>query len=247
MRREGEHTGNHGPGKRAMDDKIRILVVDDEPDIRQVVRLMLEAKGYEVYLASNGAEAVECVKSKQDMDLVIMDIMMPGISGVEACRLIREISTVPVLFLTARTQDADKVDAYDSGGDDYLGKPFSQAELLAKVSSLVRRYRNYRGKPESADEIQGLRLLKDKNAVAKEGETIDLTNVEYSILEFLMKNRGRPISAQCLYEGVWKEKYLPSSSNTVMVHILNLRKKIEKDAANPKIIHTVWGKGYQIG
>ena len=230
-----------------MEDKIRILVVDDEPDIRQVVRLMLEAKGYEVFTATNGDEAVSCMAEKQDMDLVIMDIMMPGMSGVEACRRIREISTVPVLFLTARTQDGDKVDAYSSGGDDYLGKPFSRAELLAKVSSLVRRYRDYRGKPESADEVQGLRLMKDKNAVVRGGETIDLTNVEYSILEFLMKNRGQPISAQRLYEGVWKEKYLPSSSNTVMVHILNLRKKIEQDAANPKIIHTVWGKGYQIG
>lgn len=230
-----------------MEEKIRILVVDDEPDIRQVVRLMLEAKGYEVFTATNGDEAVSCMAEKQDMDLVIMDIMMPGISGVEACRRIREISTVPVLFLTARTQDGDKVDAYSSGGDDYLGKPFSRAELLAKVSSLVRRYRDYRGKPESADEVQGLRLMKDKNAVVRGGETIDLTNVEYSILEFLMKNRGQPISAQRLYEGVWKEKYLPSSSNTVMVHILNLRKKIEQDAANPKIIHTVWGKGYQIG
>ncbi len=230
-----------------MEEKIRILVVDDEPDIRQVVRLMLEAKGYEVFTATNGDEAVSCMAEKQDMDLVIMDIMMPGISGVEACRRIRGISTVPVLFLTARTQDGDKVDAYSSGGDDYLGKPFSRAELLAKVSSLVRRYRDYRGKPESADEVQGLRLMKDKNAVVRGGETIDLTNVEYSILEFLMKNRGQPISAQRLYEGVWKEKYLPSSSNTVMVHILNLRKKIEQDAANPKIIHTVWGKGYQIG
>ena len=230
-----------------MEEKIRSLVVDDDPDIRQVVRLMLEAKGYEVFTATNGDEAVSCMAEKQDMDLVIMDIMMPGISGVEACRRIREISTVPVLFLTARTQDGDKVDAYSSGGDDYLGKPFSRAELLAKVSSLVRRYRDYRGKPESADEVQGLRLMKDKNAVVRGGETIDLTNVEYSILEFLMKNRGQPISAQRLYEGVWKEKYLPSSSNTVMVHILNLRKKIEQDAANPKIIHTVWGKGYQIG
>ena len=238
--------GGRSP-ETTMEEKIRILVVDDEPDIRQVVRLMLEAKGYEVFTATNGDEAVSCMAEKQDMDLVIMDIMMPGISGVEACRRIREISTVPVLFLTARTQDGDKVDAYSSGGDDYLGKPFSRAELLAKVSSLVRRYRDYRGKPESADEVQGLRLMKDKNAVVRGGETIDLTNVEYSILEFLMKNRGQPISAQRLYEGVWKEKYLPSSSNTVMVHILNLRKKIEQDAANPKIIHTVWGKGYQIG
>ena len=229
-----------------MEEKIKILIVDDEPDIRTVLRLMLEAKGYEVYDEPSGMDAVGFMKTNKDVDLIIMDIMMPGISGVEACRLIRETGcTVPVLFLTARTQEDDKLQAYSSGGDDYLGKPFSKAELLAKVTSLIRRYREYKGKPD-APVAEGIVLDRDKTAVIRDGERIELTHVEYNILKYLMDNRGEAISAQRLYEGVWQERYLPSSSNTVMVHILNLRKKIEQDAANPRIIHTVWGKGYQI-
>jgi len=229
-----------------MEEKVKILVVDDEADIRTVVRLMLEGRGYEVYEAPGGAESVAFLAEHPDMDLIIMDIMMPRMNGVEAVRKIREKSTVPVLFLTARTQDADKVEAYGSGGDDYLGKPFSRAELLARVSSLVRRYREYRGKPEGLTAGPVLRLDRARSAVLRDGESIELTRVEFNILSYLLDHRGEAISAQRLYEDVWQEKYLPSSSNTVMVHILNLRKKIERDASEPRIIRTIWGKGYQV-
>ena len=174
--------------------------------------------------------------------------MMPGIDGIEACAKIREISPAPVLFLTAKTQESDKYNAYSSGGDDFLSKPFSQPELLMKVDSLIRRYRVYRGKSFASAESISDRILVDteKRKIYKDGEALDITDTEYMIFMYLLKNRGKPVSAYELYEGVWGEKYMPSSANTVMVHMLNLRKKIEDDAASPKIIRTVWGKGYQI-
>ena len=134
-------------------DKIRILAVDDEPDLRSLLRILLTSKGYEVLEAASGQEAVDTLRSEPRIDLVIMDIMMPGLSGVEACAEIRKFSTVPMLFLTAKSQLADKAEAYASGGDDYLPKPFSQNELLMKVESLTRRYRVYKGKQEGASGI----------------------------------------------------------------------------------------------
>ena len=186
-----------------------------------------------------------------ETDLVIMDIMMPGLNGIEACAQIREHSSAPILFLTAKTLEDDKAQAYGAGGDDYLGKPFSQAELLMKVESLVRRYRIYRGKPKQVEApamkvSKRLVLCEEKGYVIREGEVIPLTNKEVEILRFFMDRPGRVIDARMLYEGVWRDKYLPSSTNTVMVHILNLRKKLESDYTNPTLIRTVWGKGYQL-
>jgi len=225
---------------------IRILAVDDEPDLRALLRILLNNKGYEVLEAASGQEAVDLVRSEPRIDLVIMDIMMPGLSGVEACAEIRKFSTVPMLFLTAKSQLADKAAAYSSGGDDYLAKPFSQNELMMKVESLTRRYRIYKGKQEG---LGGLDLQLDENrgVAIRNGQTIDLTDKEFAILRFFFRNRGRTLDVQTVYEGVWGEKFLPSSNNTVMVHILNLRKKLELDPANPKLIRTVWGKGYQFG
>lgn len=229
-----------------MDDNTKnsaILVVDDDSGIRRVLRLLLEAQGYAVITASDGAQALEEVKTGKAIDLIILDIMMPGIDGVETCGEIRRYTTAPVLFLTAKTQEADKLDAYAQGGDDFLGKPFSQAELLAKVNSLLRRYIIYKGK---IPDENGIELDKKRRGAIKNGEVIELTDLELNIFEFLMSRRGSVVSARELYENVWGEKFLASSTNTVMVHILNLRKKIEDDAANPKFIRTVWGKGYQI-
>ena len=227
-------------------DMIRILAVDDEPDLRSLLRILLKNRGYEVLEAASGTEAVELVRSEPRIDLVIMDIMMPGLNGVQACAEIRKFSTVPMLFLTAKSQLTDKAEAYASGGDDYLAKPFSQNELMMKVESLTRRYRIYKGKtePSAPPEIQ----LDEKHTCAiRNGQRIDLTDKEFAILRFFVQNRGRTVDVQKVYESVWGEKYLPSSNNTVMVHILNLRKKLEADPANPKLIRTVWGKGYQFG
>ena len=227
-------------------DKIRILAVDDEPDLRSLLRILLTNKGYEVLEAASGDEAVELVRSKPRIDLVIMDIMMPGLNGIEACAEIRKFSTVPMLFLTAKSQLSDKTAAYASGGDDYLPKPFSQNELMLKVESLTRRYRVYKGKLEPSTTLD-VTLDERRCCAVRNGQIIDLTDKEYAILRFFFQNRGKTVDVQTVYEGVWGEKFLPSSNNTVMVHILNLRKKLEPDPANPKLIRTVWGKGYQFG
>ena len=229
-----------------MMDMIRILAVDDEPDLRSLLRILLKNRGYEVLEAASGTEAVELVRSEPRFDLVIMDIMMPGLSGVEACAEIRKFSTVPMLFLTAKSQLTDKAEAYASGGDDYLAKPFSQNELMMKVEALTRRYRIYKGKTEPAAPLD-IRLDEKHTCAIRNGQRIDLTDKEFAILRFFVQNRGRTVDVQKVYESVWGEKYLPSSNNTVMVHILNLRKKLEADPANPKLVRTVWGKGYQFG
>ena len=227
-------------------DMIRILAVDDEPDLRSLLRILLKNKGYEVLEAASGREAVEKVRSEPRIDLVIMDIMMPGLSGVEACAEIRKFSTVPMLFLTAKSQLSDKAEAYASGGDDYLAKPFSQNELMMKVESLTRRYRIYKGKVETPP-VLDIVLDEKRGCAIRSGHKIELTDKEFAILRFFFQNRGRTMDVRTVYEGVWGEKFLPSSNNTVMVHILNLRKKLEADPANPKLIRTVWGKGYQFG
>ena len=227
-------------------DMIRILAVDDEPDLRSLLRILLKNKGYEVLEAASGREAVELVRSEPRIDLVIMDIMMPGLNGVQACAEIRKFSTVPMLFLTAKSQLADKAEAYASGGDDYLAKPFSQNELMMKVESLTRRYRVYKGKQDPGTGLD-IRLDESRSCALRNGERIELTDKEFAILRFFFRNRGKTLDVQTVYEGVWGEKYMPSSNNTVMVHILNLRKKLEQDPANPKLIRTVWGKGYQFG
>ena len=223
----------------------RILIVDDDPDIRKVLFLLLSST-YTVSEAADGTSAVEYIKKNPDTDLVIMDVMMPGMSGIEACTALRKYSNAPVLFLTAKSAEDDRISAYNSGGDDFLSKPFSQAELLAKVSSLLRRYTEYRGKPEEVVEIGNLVVDFGSHTVTNNGEILDLTDKEHSILEYMLKNRGVTLNAKEIYEAVWEEVYLPGSGSTVMVHILNLRRKIEEDPSNPKILRTVWGKGYQI-
>lgn len=228
-----------------MENDVRILIVDDEPDIRNLVRILLTNKGYRVTEAASGEGAL-AIWEDGAFDLVILDIMMPGMDGVDACRKIRQRSAVPILFLTAKTQITDKITAYESGGDDYLPKPFSRQELLMKVESLVRRYRVYRGKDQRLP--HGPVALDEANRRAlRNGDPVELTDKEYEILRFLMNRAGKVVDVRSLYEGVWGEKYLSSSNNTVMVHILNLRKKLEEDPANPKFIRTVWGKGYQFG
>ena len=229
-----------------MDEKIRVLAVDDEPDLRSLLRILLQNQGCEVVECCCGQEAVDTLRRDGRFDLVIMDIMMPGLSGVEACQQIREFSAVPMLFLTAKTQLGDKAQAYASGGDDYLAKPFSQKELMLKVESLIRRYRVYKGKRDMV-EGDALELDEAQGCALRSGKRVELTDKEYAILRFFFQHRGQTLDVRTVYEGVWGEKFLPSSNNTVMVHILNLRKKLEQDPANPKLIRTVWGKGYQFG
>ena len=228
-------------------DNIKILVVDDEADIRRIIRLILEKKGYSVVEAANGVAAVDAVKTG-DIALVLMDIMMPKMSGVNATVKIREFSSVPILFLTAKSLERDKESAYRSGGDDYLVKPFSAAELVMKVESLLRRYIVYQGKKADSKEIElacGVEVDMETKTVYKNGKEVVLREKEHDIFFFLLENRGNTLDPNAIFEAVWQEQALSSSANNVMVNMLGLRKKLEDDPSNPKIIKTVWGKGYQ--
>lgn len=227
----------------------KILIVDDEKDIRKLVGIYLKRQGYQILEAENGKQAIDLVRENSDIDLIVMDIMMPEMSGTESCAVIREFSSVPVLFLTAKTQEPDKNEAYDTGGDDFLSKPFEQGELIRKVKALIRRYNVYKGREDNADGILRVGTISIdpyKRVVMKENEVIHLTDKEFALLFFLVKNRGRSWNLDELYENIWQEKYLPSSSNTVMVHVLRLRQKIEDNPAQPEIIRTIYGKGYQV-
>lgn len=228
-----------------MIEQSHILIVDDDPDIRKVLEILLKEK-YFVSQAADGPSAIACLRANPQIDLVILDVMMPGMSGYDVCTELRKISNVPILFLTARTAEDDRITAYASGGDDFLSKPFSPGELTAKVVSLLRRYREYRGKPDIGLSLGELEVDLAARSVKRLGVPVALTDTEYSILEYMLKNRGRTVTAPELYEAVWKEKFLAGSGNTVMVHVLNLRRKIEETPSSPKIIRTVWGKGYQI-
>ena len=228
-----------------MIEQSHILIVDDDPDIRKVLEILLKEK-YFVSQAADGPSAIACLRANPQIDLVILDVMMPGMSGYDVCTELRKLSNVPILFLTARTAEDDRLTAYSSGGDDFLSKPFSPGELTAKVVSLLRRYREYRGKPDIGLSLGELEVDLASRSVKRLGVGVALTDTEYSILEYMLKNRGRTVTASELYEAVWKEKFLAGSGNTVMVHVLNLRRKIEESPSSPKIIRTVWGKGYQI-
>ncbi|MCD8383089.1 MAG: response regulator transcription factor [Clostridiales bacterium] len=232
-----------------------ILVADVEPEIRQLLHILLRNKGYQVIEAANGRDAVDMVDKHPELDLILLDIMMPEISGLEACRRIRERTKAPILFLTARNTERDKGAAYDMGGDDYLAKPFSQGELLMKVTSLIRRYRVYGGAGEdesgdSAGQWNGAAdaLTVDAKArrVKKHGREVKLTDKELDLLLYLLQHRGEILDIKSIYEAVWQSKYMPSSDNNVMVYIQRLRKKLEDDPVNPTLIRTVYGRGYQV-
>ncbi len=228
---------------------MKILLVDDEAEIRRVLRILFENRGDSVIEAADGAEAIRIMSETPDVDICIMDIMMPSMNGVEATAEIRRFSGVPILFLTAKSFEGDKLDAYTSGGDDYVVKPFSPRELLMKVSALVRRYNQYSGKEGDADSItlsSGILLRPQRREVLKNGEPVDIRDKEFDVLVFLAQNKGKTVSAAEIYEAVWQEMALPSSNNTVTVHILNLRRKLEDVSSMPKLIRTVWGRGYQI-
>ncbi len=227
-----------------------ILVADDEPEIRQLLRILLTKKGYDVLEAVNGEDAVQQAKRNPELDLILMDIMMPGLSGLEACRQIRIYTKAPILFLTARNTEQDKAMAYEYGGDDYLAKPFSQGELMMKVASLIRRYRVYGGmlnvSPLRGNAADALSVDVRARRVKKHDQEIKLTDKEMDLLLFLLAHRGETMDVRTLYEAVWKNKYMPSSDNNIMVYIQRLRKKLEDEPANPTLIRTIYGRGYQI-
>lgn len=228
-----------------------ILIIEDDPAIREGVRILMEGENFHVIEAENGFEGLK--KISDSINLVILDVMMPGISGYKTCKEIRKKSNIPVLFLTAKDQESDKLLGLMSGGDDYLVKPFSYAELLARVKALLRRYLVYdkagEGEPGSGIseewiERKYIRINTRNNCAYVSGKEVNLTEMEYKILLLLISSPDKIFSVQNIYESVWEAPYLYSSGNTVMVHIRRLRKKIEKDPQNPEVIVSVWGKGY---
>ena len=228
----------------------KILIIDDDRDITQIIRILLEGEGFETCTAYSGAQALASLD--ETVELIILDIMMPGMSGLRVCEELRKSSTVPILFLTAKSQESDKLLGLTAGGDDYLAKPFSFAELSARVKALLRRYCVYLGKEQAPQkprnttlEAHGVRLALDCNRVWVDEREVDLTETEYKILRLLMQNPQRIYSIQVIYETVWNEPYYYVSNGTVMVHIRNLRMKVEDDPQNPARICTVWGKGYR--
>lgn len=228
---------------------MRILLADDEIEIRNVLKILLNNSGHEVIEACDGQMAVSLMHENTDIDLCIMDIMMPKLSGIKATEQIRKFSDVPVLFLTAKSLDGDKMSAYQSGGDDYVVKPFAPKELLFKVDALTRRYNHYNNKEPEADAVKlpyGISVNFARREVLRNGVPVDIRDKEYEVLAYLVRNRGTTVSPKNLYEAVWEEMSLPSSNNTVTVHVLNLRRKLEDDPSSPKLIRTVWGRGYQI-
>lgn len=226
----------------------KILFADDDSEIREVLRLLLAGEGYEVLEASSGEQALELLDDSTD--LVILDVMMPGMGGCAACAEIRRQSAVPVLFLTAKSQDSDKTLGFSVGGDDYLVKPFSYTELISRVKAMLRRYCVYGAKQETAAGViqccDNVEIDLSRCQVRVDGQEVVLTDTEYRILHLLASHKKKVFSAQNIYESIWNEPYFYTSNNTVMVHIRNIRRKLGDDPQNSRTIRTVWGRGYRI-
>lgn len=225
----------------------RILIVDDEKEIADLVELFLTNEGFQVCKYYTGAEAMECIQTTS-LDLAILDVMLPDMDGFTICQKIRENHIYPIIMLTAREQEMDKITGLTLGADDYVTKPFRPLELIARVKAQLRRYKRYSG-PEADEDVitvSGLVLDREKHSCLLNEKPISLTPIEFSILWYLCRNKGKVVSSEELFRVVWKEKYFTSSNNTVMVHIRHIREKMKDSAENPKYIKNVWGVGYKI-
>lgn len=228
-------------------EKQTILIVDDEKEIRDLIEIYLANEGYETLKATNGVEALE-MADKNHVDLIILDIMMPKKDGIQACMELRKTKNMPVIMLSAKTQDMDKILGLTSGADDYLTKPFNPLELIARVKSQLRRYytlNSEKPRNENILVLDDIVINISTREVKKGNDLIKLTKTEFDMLEYMTRNTGIVLSVEKIYENVWKEEFL-GSENTVMVHIRKLREKIEDDPRNPRYIKTVWGVGYKV-
>lgn len=225
-----------------------ILVVDDDHDIVNAIAALLEREGYRIYKAYNGIEAVDALM-QYDVQLILIDVMMPRMDGLSAMMKIRTMKNIPIIVLSAKSEDSDKILGLSMGADDYITKPYNPMELVARVQSNLRRYLSL-GAADSVHKsnvikIGGLSLDRDEKQVYTDGEPVKLTATEYKILEFLMENAGRVFSAEQIYSHIWNEDSY-SVENTVMVHIRHIREKIEINPADPRYLKVVWGIGYKI-
>ena len=225
-----------------------ILVVDDEAAIADLVEICLKNEGYTVHKFYTGKEALSCVESTH-LDLAILDVMLPDVDGFTLCQKIREDHLFPILMLTAKVEDMDKITGLTLGADDYITKPFNPLELVARVKTQLRRCTRYNQAaaepPEESCDIRGLQISLTTHKCSLYGEPLSLTPLEFSILWYLCSHRGQVVSSEALFEAVWGEKYM-DSNNTVMSHIARLREKLHENSRRPKFIKTVWGVGYTI-
>ncbi|MGG4455321.1 response regulator transcription factor [Brevibacillus porteri] len=226
--------------------KYQVLVVDDEEEIRDAIEIYLKNESITVFKACNGQEALD-VLEREDIQLILMDIMMPKMDGMTATFQIRQKKNIPIIMLSAKSEDTDKILGLNIGADDYVTKPFNPLELIARVKSQLRRFTNLGSAQMTEDEIQvrGLTLNKSTKNVAIDGNEVRLTATEYKILELLMENKGRVFSIEEIYERVWREPYM-NAENTVAVHVRRIREKIEINPKEPKYLKVVWGIGYKI-
>lgn len=228
---------------------IKVLVVDDEQSISDLIEVYLKNEGYTVCKFYNGQDALGCVESEQ-LELAILDVMLPDIDGFTLCRKIRESHNFPIIMLTAKGEEIDKITGLTLGADDYITKPFRPLELVARVKAQLRRFTKYNSagslREENLIQLSGLVLNKDTHECTLNEMALPLTPTEFSILWVLCSNRGHVVSSEELYHEVWGDKYFTNSNNTVMVHIRHLREKMRDSTEHPKYIKTVWGVGYKI-
>lgn len=227
-----------------------IMIVDDEEAIANLVEVYLQNEGFTVHKCLNATQALECVE-REKLDLAILDVMLPDLDGFTLCQKIREHHLFPILMLTAKVEDMDKITGLTLGADDYITKPFNPLELMARVKTQLRRYKRYNvadsAVQEAPDEydIRGLHISRSSHKCQLNGEELPLTPLEFNILWYLCEHQGSVVSSEELFEAVWGEKYL-DNNNTVMAHIARLREKLKEPARRPKYVKTVWGVGYTI-
>lgn len=226
-----------------------VLVIDDEIEIVELIEVYLNNEGYKVFKAYNGSDAINII-NKEDVHVIILDVMMPKIDGFQLCMKIRKAYNVPIIMLSAKSQDMDKIQGLSTGADDYMTKPFNPMELIARVKSQIRRYMFLNEKSNEYNDIdiiefKDITINKKNHKVLFLGKELKLTPTEYEILLLLGNNLGRVFSSEEIFKEIWKEKYF-EGNNTVMVHMWRLREKIEENPKEPKIIETVWGVGYKI-
>ncbi|MFR6682420.1 MAG: response regulator transcription factor [Dorea formicigenerans] len=226
-----------------------VLIVEDDKEIREGVEIYLKSQGYVVFQAADGVEGLEVIE-KEEIHLAIVDVMMPRMDGIQMTVKLREKYDFPVIFLSAKSEEVDKIMGLNMGADDYVTKPFTPLELLARVNSQLRRYRRFmeklgvKEKTQNIHVIGGLELDEERVEVRVDGELVKVTPMEYKILLLLMKNPGRVFSADEIYERVWNERAV--NTDTIMVHVRNIREKIEINPKEPKYLKVVWGVGYKI-
>ena len=226
-------------------EEIGVLVVDDEEEIRNLIEIYLKNEGYNAFLAEDGISALNIIKEHPEIKLIILDIMLPDIDGINICKSIRKFSDIPIIMLSAKGEDNDKILGILSGSDDYMSKPFNPLELMVRVKAQLRRYlKNYVLKKDEII-IGDLKIDLKGHVVYSGDKIVKLTAKEFEVLELLAQNRGQVFNSKSIYESIWKEEFLENDS-TIMTHIKNLRAKLGDNSRNPRYIKTVWGVGYKI-